>query len=108
MHNSDSHINQNSLLQDALLHSTELFVILLILQIGETQMFLRAGQMAELDAQRARLLSNSATVIQKQIKTHFCRKTYVALWKSSVFVQSICRGQSFLFFVFSEGRKACY
>ncbi|XP_061366941.1 myosin-9 isoform X2 [Gastrolobium bilobum] len=62
-------------------------------QIGETQVFLRAGQMAELDAQRACLLSNSATVIQKQIKTHFSRKTYIALRKSSVFVQSICRGE---------------
>ncbi|XP_019453131.1 PREDICTED: myosin-9-like isoform X1 [Lupinus angustifolius] len=62
-------------------------------QIGETQIFLRAGQMAELDAQRARLLNNSATIIQKQIKTHFSRKTYVALWKSSVFIQSICRGE---------------
>ncbi|XP_027368060.1 myosin-9 [Abrus precatorius] len=62
-------------------------------QIGETQIFLRAGQMAELDARRACLLSNSATVIQKQIKTHFSQKTYIALRKSSVFVQSICRGE---------------
>ncbi|KAL2323471.1 hypothetical protein Fmac_027850 [Flemingia macrophylla] len=61
-------------------------------QIGETKIFLRAGQMAELDARRALLLSNSATVIQKHVKTHSRRKTYVALQKSSVCLQSICRG----------------
>ncbi|KAJ1417512.1 P-loop containing nucleoside triphosphate hydrolase [Sesbania bispinosa] len=61
-------------------------------QIGETKIFLRAGQMAELDARRACLLSNSATVIQKQIKTHISRKTYNALRQSSIFVQSFCRG----------------
>ncbi|RZB72125.1 Myosin-11 isoform B [Glycine soja] len=62
-------------------------------QIGKTQIFLRAGQMAELDAQRAFLLSSSATVIQKHTKTHFSRKKYIALQKSSVFLQSICRGE---------------
>ncbi|XP_057423450.1 myosin-9 isoform X2 [Lotus japonicus] len=62
-------------------------------QIGETQIFLRAGQMAELDARRARVLSKSATIIQKQSRTHFSRKTYIALRKSSVTVQSFCRGE---------------
>ncbi|KAK7345799.1 hypothetical protein VNO77_16410 [Canavalia gladiata] len=62
-------------------------------QIGETEIFLRAGQMAELDARRAYLLNNSATIIQKHIKTHLSQKTYVALRKSSVFAQSICRGE---------------
>ncbi|XP_028183535.1 myosin-11-like isoform X1 [Glycine soja] len=62
-------------------------------QIGETQIFLRAGQMAELDARRAFLLSNSAIVIQKHTKTHFSQKRYIALQKSSVFLQSICRGE---------------
>ncbi|CAJ1968966.1 unnamed protein product [Sphenostylis stenocarpa] len=62
-------------------------------QIGETKIFLRAGQMAELDARRAFLLNNSATVIQKHAKSRFTRKTYIALQKSSVFLQSICRGE---------------
>lgn len=62
--------------------------------------------MAELDARRAYLLSNSATIIQKQIKTHFTRKTYIALQKSSIFMQSICRGQLFAVFVLCEVRKA--
>lgn len=95
-----THVDQNPLLQDAFLCSAELFVIWLLLQIGETQIFLRAGQMAELDARRAFLLSNSAIVIQKHTKTHFSRKKYIALQKSSVFLQSICRGQLFVFFLY--------
>ncbi|KAK7277524.1 hypothetical protein RJT34_22538 [Clitoria ternatea] len=62
-------------------------------QIGETKVFLRAGQMAELDARRTCLLNNSATVIQKHMKTHCSRKTYIALRNSCVILQSICRGE---------------
>ncbi|BAT95510.1 hypothetical protein VIGAN_08225400 [Vigna angularis var. angularis] len=62
-------------------------------QIGETKIFLRVGQMSELDARRAFLLSSSATVIQKNAKTRCSRKTYIDLRKSSVFLQSICRGE---------------
>ncbi|MED6220130.1 hypothetical protein PIB30_041902 [Stylosanthes scabra] len=62
-------------------------------QIGKTQIFLRAGQMAELDARRTRFLSSSATVIQKHSRRYCRRKEYVALVKSSIFVQSICRGE---------------
>ncbi|RDY10834.1 Myosin-11, partial [Mucuna pruriens] len=61
-------------------------------QIGESKIFLRAGQMAELDARRALLLNNSAAAIQKHAKTRFTRRRYIALQKSSVFLQSICRG----------------
>ncbi|RHN80100.1 putative myosin ATPase [Medicago truncatula] len=62
-------------------------------QMGQTKIFLRAGHMAELDALRAYMLSNSATIIQKHTRTHFSRKTYTTLRKSSIFVQSICRGE---------------
>ncbi|XP_027934154.1 myosin-11 isoform X2 [Vigna unguiculata] len=62
-------------------------------QIGETKIFLRAGQMSELDARRAFLLSSSATVIQKNAKTRYSRKTYIDLRKCSLFLQSICRGE---------------
>ncbi|KAK8467989.1 hypothetical protein PHAVU_007G195700 [Phaseolus vulgaris] len=62
-------------------------------QIGETKIFLRAGQMSELDARRALLLSNCATVIQKNARTRCSQKTYIGLQKSSVFLQSICRGE---------------
>ena len=41
----------------------------MVLQIGKTKMFLRAGQMAELDARRAEVLSNAAKTIQRRIRT---------------------------------------
>ncbi|TKY52109.1 Myosin-11 protein [Spatholobus suberectus] len=62
-------------------------------QIGKTKVFLRAGQMAELDAQRAQLLSNAAKVIQRRIRTHQARKHYLALRKKTIYVQSRWRGR---------------
>ncbi|KAJ0961738.1 hypothetical protein J5N97_000057 [Dioscorea zingiberensis] len=61
-------------------------------QIGKTKVFLRAGQMAELDARRAEVLSNAAKTIQRQIRTHITRKRFVALRKATIVIQSLCRG----------------
>ncbi|KAJ1409369.1 P-loop containing nucleoside triphosphate hydrolase [Sesbania bispinosa] len=62
-------------------------------QIGKTKVFLRAGQMAELDARRAQVLSNAAKVIQGRIRTHQARKHYRALRKKTIYVQSRWRGR---------------
>ncbi|KAJ7973513.1 Myosin [Quillaja saponaria] len=62
-------------------------------QIGKTKVFLRAGQMAELDARRTEVLSNAAKTIQRRIKSHCTRKHYIALRKASIFVQSLWRGR---------------
>ncbi|KAF3969569.1 hypothetical protein CMV_006649 [Castanea mollissima] len=62
-------------------------------QIGKTKLFLRAGQMAELDARRAEVLSNAAKTIQRRIRTHIARKQFIALRKATIVVQSICRGR---------------
>ncbi|CAK9140658.1 unnamed protein product [Ilex paraguariensis] len=62
-------------------------------QIGKTKVFLRAGQMADLDARRAQKLSNAAKTIQRKIRTHITRKQFVALQKASIFIQSVCRGR---------------
>ncbi|XP_008785355.2 myosin-11-like [Phoenix dactylifera] len=62
-------------------------------QIGKTKVFLRAGQMAELDARRAEVLSNAAKAIQRQIRTHIMRKQFVALWKATIHVQALWRGR---------------
>ncbi|TKY45471.1 Myosin-9 protein [Spatholobus suberectus] len=48
-------------------------------QIGKSKVFLRAGQMAELDARRAQLLSSAAKTIQRHIQTHQACKHYLAL-----------------------------
>ncbi|KAB5568287.1 hypothetical protein DKX38_002080 [Salix brachista] len=63
------------------------------LQMGKTKLFLRAEQMAELDAKKARLLRNSARVIQRQIRTYTTRKDYIISRKSSIHIQSHWRGK---------------
>ncbi|KAL9682422.1 hypothetical protein QQ045_014220 [Rhodiola kirilowii] len=62
-------------------------------QIGKTKVFLRAGQMAELDARRAEVLSNAAKTIQRRIRTHNARKRFLAMRKASINVQSLWRSK---------------
>ncbi|KAL0389414.1 UNVERIFIED_CONTAM: Myosin-11 [Sesamum calycinum] len=61
-------------------------------QSGKTKVFLRAGQMAELDARRALKLSNAAKTIQRKVRTHIARKHFLALQKAAICMQSACRG----------------
>ncbi|KAE9609909.1 putative myosin ATPase [Lupinus albus] len=61
-------------------------------QIGKTKVFLRAGQMAELDARRAKVLGNAARIIQGQIRTHIARREFIELRQAAICVQSNLRG----------------
>lgn len=65
----------------------------MVTQIGKTKVFLRAGQMAELDARRAQVLSNAAKIIQRRVRTHQAQKQFIALRKAAVVVQSLWRGE---------------
>lgn len=67
----------------------------MVWQIGKTKVFLRAGQMAELDARRAQKLNTAAKKIQRKIRTHITRNRFLALRKASISMQSLCRGLSF-------------
>ncbi|CAA6658569.1 unnamed protein product [Spirodela intermedia] len=60
-------------------------------QIGKTKVFLRAGQMAELDARRIEILANAAKLIQRQIQTHLTRKQFVILRKAAIQFQKLRR-----------------
>ncbi|XP_040966292.1 myosin-6 [Gossypium hirsutum] len=62
-------------------------------QIGKTKVFLRAGQMAELDGQRGEILGRSATKIQRRACTYMCRKKFVLLKSSATQIQAFSRGQ---------------
>ncbi|VFQ80299.1 unnamed protein product [Cuscuta campestris] len=62
-------------------------------QIGKTKIFLRAGQMAELDARRAEVLNSAAKAIQGRIRTHSARKSFISLREAAVCMQSLCRGR---------------
>ncbi|CAA0818666.1 Myosin-8 [Striga hermonthica] len=62
-------------------------------QIGKTKVFLRAGQMAELDAHRGQVLGRSACIIQKKVRSHLARKYFILLRMSAVEIQAMSRGQ---------------
>ncbi|KAF3322852.1 Myosin-J heavy chain [Carex littledalei] len=62
-------------------------------QIGKTKVFLRAGQMAELDARRAEVLAGAARLIQRQIRTHLTRKQYIILRKAVIQLQKFWRAR---------------
>ncbi|CAH8358652.1 unnamed protein product [Eruca vesicaria subsp. sativa] len=61
-------------------------------QIGKTKVFLRAGQMAELDAHRSEALGHSARIIQRKVLTYQSRKKYLILQSASRDIQAFCRG----------------
>ncbi|KAF8105261.1 hypothetical protein N665_0161s0057 [Sinapis alba] len=61
-------------------------------QIGKTKVFLRAGQMAELDAHRSEALGHSAKIIQRKVRTYQSRKKYMMLQSASRDIQAFCRG----------------
>ncbi|CAN6547645.1 unnamed protein product [Malus baccata var. baccata] len=62
-------------------------------QVGKTKVFLRAGQMAELDAYRSEVLGRSASIMQRKVRSYLCRKKFVLLRLSAIQVQALCRGQ---------------
>lgn len=65
------------------------------LQIGKTKVFLRAGQMAELDSRRTVVLGRSASIIQKKFRSHMARRNFTLLRQLAIRIQSMCRGTSF-------------
>lgn len=62
-------------------------------QIGKSKVFLRAGQMAELDARRAEVLATAARRIQRQIRTYLTRKEFIVLKKATINTQKNWRGK---------------
>ncbi|KAK6164334.1 hypothetical protein DH2020_001198 [Rehmannia glutinosa] len=62
-------------------------------QIGKTKVFLRAGQMAELDSRRTEVLGRSASIIQRKIRSYMAKKSFTLLRCSAIFIQSVCRGE---------------
>lgn len=69
------------------------------MQVGKTKIFLRAGQMAALDARRTEVLGRSASIIQRKVRTFITRKSFVLLKRSALQIQSVCRGAFFFSFM---------
>lgn len=62
-------------------------------QIGKTKVFLRAGQMAELDAHRSEILGRSASIIQRKVRSYLARRSFILVRRSVIQIQAACRGQ---------------
>ncbi|KAL8226300.1 hypothetical protein R6Q59_000156 [Mikania micrantha] len=62
-------------------------------QIGKTKVFLRAGHMAALDAQRAERLNSAIIVIQRMTRSFIIRKRFLAMANLAVALQTLCRGK---------------
>ncbi|KAL2953290.1 hypothetical protein AAZX31_19G156800 [Glycine max] len=62
-------------------------------QIGKTKVFLRAGQMAELDTRRTEILGRSASIIQRKVRSYLACQSFILLRLSAVQIQAACRGQ---------------
>lgn len=61
-------------------------------QLGKTKVFLRAGQMAELDARRAEALNNAAKVIQRKFRTFIAQKEFNRKRRAALKIQCYWRG----------------
>ncbi|KAL4561162.1 hypothetical protein LXL04_033324 [Taraxacum kok-saghyz] len=62
-------------------------------QIGKTKVFLRAGQMAEIDARRSEVLGRSASKIQNKFLSYSACKKFTILRSASIPLQAFCRGE---------------
>ncbi|XP_020239116.1 myosin-6 [Cajanus cajan] len=62
-------------------------------QIGKTKVFLRAGQMADLDTRRSEILGKSASIIQRKVRTYLARRSFVLIRLSAIQIQAACRAQ---------------
>ncbi|KAK4768747.1 hypothetical protein SAY86_026897 [Trapa natans] len=62
-------------------------------QIGKTKVFLRAGQMAEMDALRNEVLGRSAIKIQSKYRSYYTRRGFKLMQQSAIQIQAVCRGE---------------
>ena len=62
------------------------------IQLGQTKVFLRSGQMAELDAKRAEMLNDAARKIQRQVRTFLARRHLILMRRAVVTIQKYWRG----------------
>lgn len=56
-------------------------------QLGKTKVFLRAGQMAQLDKLRTELMGSSATTIQRHVRGLLRRRQYQRIRRATVRLQ---------------------
>ncbi|CAD5318997.1 unnamed protein product [Arabidopsis thaliana] len=62
-------------------------------QIGKTKVFLKAGQMAELDDRRTEVLGRAACIIQWKFRSYLTRQSFIMLRNAAINIQAVYRGQ---------------
>ncbi|PKU60790.1 hypothetical protein MA16_Dca028343 [Dendrobium catenatum] len=83
----ENHYKSTSFLMQSILHSS-----LTPSALGRSKVFLRAGQIAVLDARRNEVLDNSARFVQGRFRTFIARKEFVNTKNAAVALQAYCRG----------------
>jgi myosin-5 len=53
--------------------------------------------MAELDARRNEVLGRSASMIQRKVRSFLAQKSFIALRRAALQIQTVCRGELILF-----------
>lgn len=53
--------------------------------------------MAELDARRNEVLGRSASLIQRKVRSFLAQRSFIALRRSALQIQTVCRGEITLF-----------
>ncbi len=59
-------------------------------QLGQTKVFLRAGQMASLDKLRTELMNRSAITIQRHVQGFIKRRQYARTRRAAITLQVRC------------------
>jgi hypothetical protein len=67
-------------------------IYLLLIQLGRTKVFLRAGQIGVLDSRRAEVLDNAAKCIQCRLRTFIAHRDFISIRAAAVSLQACCRG----------------
>ena len=70
-----------------------MFMIFLLIQLGRTKVFLRAGQIGILDSRRSEVLDNAAKFIQRRLRTFIAHRDFISIRAAAVSLQACCRGQ---------------
>lgn len=61
-------------------------------QLGVTKVFLKVGEIAKLDAQRAEALNRAIYIIQRNYRSFMRRKTFLAMRRATLCIQAHWRG----------------
>jgi myosin-5 len=69
------------------------YLMYLFSQIGKTKVFLKAGQMAELDDRRTEVLGRAACIIQWKFRSYLTRQSFIMLRNAAINIQAVYRGQ---------------